>query len=424
MKKRGFTLIELLAVIVILAIIALITVPKIAEMIESSRKGAAEDAFYGVMKASELGYTRKQQQNSAIRGDNCNLAKTIKGSLMCENGTEVLFNGKVPERGTILIDSKGNVNGKNIIINGYVCEGDVSSKNPCDLLENRRAPGAEKLISTVVTSGDGLYKDSYGNGRYVYKGTNPNNYIKFNNQEWRIISVESDGSIKIMKNIKAGEPIEVKKFDLEKVRTTGYCALGSAPVSGCNAWMGNTHFNNGDFSGGSLSGIVDKDCDLNTYLNGTYYNNLSSIAKNQIQTYTFGVGGVYAEEKDPDDGIDIKALINRENSIMWIGNIALASVSDYLNANVNTTKCDTLRANNENSSTCSSTNWMFLNDNIWLLSPEVDSSSRVFQISPDGTVGSSEVLYSFVALPSLYLKYEIALNGKGTRDEPYTIITE
>ena len=57
MKKKGFTLIELLAVIVILAIIAVITVPKIADMITSSRQGGAEGSFYGTLKAAELGYT-------------------------------------------------------------------------------------------------------------------------------------------------------------------------------------------------------------------------------------------------------------------------------------------------------------------------------------------------------------------------------
>ena len=56
----------------------------------------------------------------------------------------------------------------------------------------------------IVTSGDGLYKDEYED-RYFYKGANPNNYINFNNSLWRIISVENDGTIKIMKNENIGE---------------------------------------------------------------------------------------------------------------------------------------------------------------------------------------------------------------------------
>ena len=42
---------------------------------------------------------------------------------------------------------------------------------------------------------DGLYPvDDY----YVYKGENPNNYIRFANELWRIVKVESDGTIKII----------------------------------------------------------------------------------------------------------------------------------------------------------------------------------------------------------------------------------
>ena len=50
-----------------------------------------------------------------------------------------------------------------------------------------------------VTSGDGLYGDEYTSGRYVYRGTNPNNYIMFNNELWRIISK------KLMEHIRYSE---------------------------------------------------------------------------------------------------------------------------------------------------------------------------------------------------------------------------
>ena len=39
---------------------------------------------------------------------------------------------------------------------------------------------ATELKNNLVTTGDGLYAD--GDNRYVYKGTNPNNYIEFNDE--------------------------------------------------------------------------------------------------------------------------------------------------------------------------------------------------------------------------------------------------
>ena len=56
---------------------------------------------------------------------------------------------------------------------------------------------SEDLKENVVESGDGLYKDIYEDERYIYKGENPNNYITFNNETWQIISIESNGTIKI-----------------------------------------------------------------------------------------------------------------------------------------------------------------------------------------------------------------------------------
>ena len=47
----------------------------------------------------------------------------------------------------------------------------------------------------VVTSGDGLYEDQYETGRYIYRGSEPNNYIQFNNELWRIVAKETDGTM-------------------------------------------------------------------------------------------------------------------------------------------------------------------------------------------------------------------------------------
>ena len=58
--NKGFTLIELLAVIVILAIIALITVPVVINIINSAKKGAAEDSTYGIIEAARLFWVSNQ----------------------------------------------------------------------------------------------------------------------------------------------------------------------------------------------------------------------------------------------------------------------------------------------------------------------------------------------------------------------------
>lgn len=54
-----------------------------------------------------------------------------------------------------------------------------------------------------MTSGDGLYRDTIENGRYIYKGANPNNYIYIReigvNIKYRIYSIEDDCSLKVVR---------------------------------------------------------------------------------------------------------------------------------------------------------------------------------------------------------------------------------
>jgi len=54
---------------------------------------------------------------------------------------------------------------------------------------------------SLVNRGSGLYDK--GNGFYVYKGSNPNNYVEFNDELWRILSID-DNSVKIIKNKSLG----------------------------------------------------------------------------------------------------------------------------------------------------------------------------------------------------------------------------
>ena len=61
------------------------------------------------------------------------------------------------------------------------------------------------ITDNVVSSGDGLYEDQYEDGRYIYRGSEPNNYILFNNELWRIMAKEIDGTYKIIRDEMIGK---------------------------------------------------------------------------------------------------------------------------------------------------------------------------------------------------------------------------
>ena len=176
----------------------------------------------------------------------------------------------------------------------------------------------------TVTYGDGLYKDEYEDERYLYKGANPNNYIKFENGEiWRIIAKESDGTYKVVKNTLLAD----QTFDNPGFRISGYCSQGAAPTYGCNAWAEINYFNNGTYSG-----IVDKKSKLNTYLNGEYYSNLDFSIQKYITLHQWNIGTISSD--------NVKNILAEEKLYNWSGNIGIVTVSEFLMANSNDDQCD------------------------------------------------------------------------------------
>ena len=422
MKDKGFTLIELLAVIVILAIIAVITVPKIADMISSSRMGGAEDSFYGTLKASELGYTKALQSKTDLKGDTCDLSKVSGDKVTCTNGTVIAFTGKVPEKGILIIDSAGSTIAKEVTLNGYKCYGDLSSKQPC--IKTSEEVASETLVKKTVTTGDGLYEDSFDNTRYVFKGSNPNNYLTFNNEAagFRIVSVEADGTLKIVTETSIGE----KVFD-SGTNTPGpsgprlnnqntYCKIWTATTYyGCNAW----NAVNGTYSNASISGTVTKDSEMKTYLNDEYFHSMTSEAQSQIQAHNFNKGGVLYEDT-VEDTVKIESKDN------WTGNIALLSLGDLLKATTNNscTKDSTSFWLIDGEFNCSKNNYIVKPGySAWFLNPDgrENYTHGVIGVGPTGYVVPTGALYKLDTFPAMYLKANIKISGTGTRIDPYTI---
>ena len=121
MKRKGFTLIELLAVIVILAIIALIATPIVINVIENTRKGAAERSVENYIDAVETAIASSRLDNEILEGTyvinlDGNLCPVSEG-INCEKPTMIEMNGNKPQSGEIQI-SMGNVSIYSYL-NGY-----------------------------------------------------------------------------------------------------------------------------------------------------------------------------------------------------------------------------------------------------------------------------------------------------------------
>ena len=234
----------------------------------------------------------------------------------------------------------------------------------------------------IVDTGDGLYADEYEEGKYTYKGANPNNYVTFNNETagWRIISINSDGTIKIMRDA--------------NINTSNNLAWDSFRS---NNW--------------------NRPATLNTYLNGDYYNSLTSIAQSQIVEAIYNVGGVTYNNNDMQDQISDEKVTTSKVKV------ALPTVSEYIRANSNKEQCGTFSLNNDNYSTCKNSDWMFNSDTWWTLSPYSSNSHRVFGVDSSGDVYYSLANYARRAVrPAITLSSDVQITGgTGTQSNPYTL---
>ncbi len=279
----------------------------------------------------------------------------------------------------------------------------------------------------LVTSGDGLYEDNTRPGRYVYKGANPDNYIQFNNELWRIVAKETDGTYKIVRNEVLSERIS---FDNKGYRDSGsngaggtYCTNGSM---GCNAWAANTNLVGSpvEFSNTEYTGTVLLDSTLNQYLNGEYLSGIT-INSQYIVKHNWGVGATYTDASKNDDGdVDLSELVAEENVYQWNGKIALLSSSDIQLSVSNEELCGTLNQYTTNYEICAANSYL-ANLEQWLLliSPALGSTNNIRWVRIDGKVGSdtNAATTNVRIRPALYISADIKLNGFGTQSSPYIL---
>lgn len=248
------------------------------------------------------------------------------------------------------------------------------------------------LKNLVVTTGDGLYVDVTENNRYVYKGADPDNYITFNgeNAGWRIVSIEPDGTIKIVRDNKLNDTMI------------------------WNSEEGNTSWH---------------DSEVNGYLNGDYYNNLSSTVKGQIQYHSWNIGSISSEDLENQN---VNDFYNSEKSLTELSNFGLLSLSDVIKAGIDNNCQSIYELFDVTVDTC------FLNS--YLVDSLLGSQEFSFLINPVDDYSLSGIsnyldgvdhyklsadLYSdfdFYVVPSVYLKSTTVFSGgNGTSQNPYVI---
>lgn len=274
---------------------------------------------------------------------------------------------------------------------------------------------------------------------YRYIGSNPNNYITYNDEVWRIIGV-FDGRIKIIRNDSIGN----MSLDYKK------SGVGSSTGNnGSNDWSdsqlmymlnptsyklkdgyiydgsGNIIYQLGCKPASIASGATSYSCTLNTWT-------LNSTALSQISEVTYYLGGtVYNSTSHYGTAEEIytwergKKVYNGRPT-KWTGLVGLMYPSDYAYTFANgvddtcysdTNKCRSNSGGNPNSS------WLYKSStNQWTVSPSSGAAYLLFSVGDTGYVYNGDANTDRGVRPVLYLRSGIKLQGSGGSDDPYEII--
>lgn len=223
MNKKGFTLIELIGVVTLLSIIALVVYPAVTTVIKNSKESAYQDQIEIVIKAAK--------QWGIDHSD------------------------ELPDEGNVLSLSMDTLLNGGYITNDDIIDPRETGTNLSGTIVIRYASNQylyEYSTETFKSAIASWLKENKGSllTNNVFKGTNPDNYVSFNNEKWRIIRINYDDTVKIIRN----DILEQKAWDEN----------------------GSGYFN---------------ESSLNTYLNNTYYNKIKNsnfLTKDIYCTGTLG----------------------------------------------------------------------------------------------------------------------------------------
>ena len=319
-----------------------------------------------------------------------------------------------------ITDQPSNLNATVTVTLNYV-------QDDGSILPEPEGPSIGGISVPTVESGDGLYADEYEPGRYIYRGQDPDNYITFNNETWRIISKEADGTYKIIRN----DVLANRAFDEANHRSTDNNSYCTSPQYGCGVYAAVE----GEFSSpsGSQKGTVTEDSSIKIYLNEDYYvNNINSTAKDQMTSHSFNIGAVENLNQSGAEADSIEKNIAGEKMYTWTGNVGLANVSDILRASTNPL-CTSATTSYDGNNECNSN---------YLLDKGSASSLYYWTINvySSGSGGASNgawrgSAYSWYAhvnyngacysngapRPVVFLKSDTTLSGSGTESDPFVI---
>ena len=282
------------------------------------------------------------------------------------------------------------------------------------------APNTHTKLNTKIT---GLSETTQGDGQvviengYRYEGKNPNNYVLFNGELWRIIGVFDSATHGLSgQNLtKIIREESIGSYAWHKSNTNDWTASSLKTIL-------NDYYYNASSAGGDecyfYSTSVPGNCDFTKI-------GLNETSRGMIENVTWHLGGhstisatastLYTAERG--------TTVYGSNSTTTIGYIGLMYPSDYGYSVLASSCARTTNLSSYSSSSCGGESWLLKNGYEWTMTHIASTSNDAFFVNSNANVGFSNVAYDGYAVrPTAYLKSNVyVISGTGSITDPYVI---
>ncbi len=395
--------------------------------------------YYNLSDSSiEIGYTSDSPTIPTVTGVSVEASKTITYKIKIKGA-----NGK-----QIKIGSSMGLNNSNLTLSsGTTAFSLLKDPTGAETLVAKANPETLDYATATTDQKNQMWSFSHeateqlsATTDYRYIGANPNNYVKFNDELWRIIGVfdTDDGTGKLEKRLKIIRNGSIGAFAWDnKDKSTG-----AENGYGKNNW-----------SDARLNYLLNEGHDEATYGGSLYwnrksgtcyrgYNNattscdftatgLTSAAKEMIGYAKWYIGG-----SSTDNDVTAPMFYTRERgttvysgrSTSWIGKVGLMYPSDYgyATSGDSTTSRTTCLAEEMfswyNASSCYKNDWLFKSSYMWTISSGSSAGNFVFSIYNSGREIISDARNGYGVWPVTYLKSTINItSGTGSSTDPFIL---
>lgn len=471
-NKKGFTLVELLATIIIMGLITVMVTPSIIKLQDNNKTKQFQMYAKSLVEAAKV-YVQKEGEDITPLGvdawqgcieisyqelANSDLVKSYDDKDYDCSGSKIRYT-KTKSSGKYTyhlvcnskVSKKKNYNLNTIpnsacsVVSLTCTPGEnavtkITSKANRESLDYNSATATQKKEAwTYLKSATTQLK---ANTEYRYIGQNPNNYIKFNNEIWRIIGAfeTDDGTGKYEKRLKIIRNESIGNYSWDNKDTT----TGAESTYGKNNWsdarlnylLNPSH--DGE-TGGSLYWNGKSGTCYNGQNNATTACNFTSIGLTEQARAMIGNAKWYLGGSSTYNDVTPSMYYTRERgtevysgrSTNWIGKVGLIYPSDYGFATsggstTNRASCMAKEIYNWDSSSysdCKNNDWLVNSNYYWTLTTYSARSESGLIIRPTAYIGYYLIYSPDTAVrPVVYLKSSVAFSGgDGSSSSPYII---